>query len=111
MAGTSRFTNSVNVGGSTAPWVAYSTRAPPGAGWADDAQDYFLHGAQGDTLATPPGPCAINCHNDGEIYSFHPGVANTLYADGHVKFLSASTDIRVVARLITPRSLEVVSGD
>ena len=82
----------------------------PGAGWADDEQDFFLHGAQGDPLATPPGPCAVNCHNDGELYSFHPGTANTLFADGHVKSLSANTDIRVVARLITPRSREVV-GD
>jgi prepilin-type N-terminal cleavage/methylation domain-containing protein/prepilin-type processing-associated H-X9-DG protein len=81
----------------------------PGAGWADDEQDYFLHGASGDALASPPGPCAINCHNDGEIYSFHAGSANVLFADGHTKFLSASTDIRLVARLITPRSREVVT--
>ncbi|MFN0053538.1 MAG: DUF1559 domain-containing protein [Planctomycetales bacterium] len=80
---------------------------PPGAGWADDEQDFFMHGARQDTLATPPGPCAINCHNDGEFYSFHTGVANALFADGHAKFLSASTDIRVVARLITPRGQEV----
>jgi prepilin-type processing-associated H-X9-DG protein len=36
-----------------------------------------------------------------EIYSFHPGIANSLFADGHVRFVSASTDIRVIARLIT----------
>jgi prepilin-type N-terminal cleavage/methylation domain-containing protein/prepilin-type processing-associated H-X9-DG protein len=83
----------------------------PGAGWADDEQDFFLHGAKDDALASPPGPCAINCHNDGEIYSFHPGTANTLFADGHAKFQSASTDIRVVARLITPRSQEVVADN
>jgi len=90
--------------------VAPSTLVPPGAGWADDEQDFFLHGAQDDALATPPGPCAINCHNDGEIYSFHSGIANTLFADGHVRFLSASTDIRLVARLISPRGHEVI-GD
>ncbi len=82
---------------------------PPGAGWADDEQDFFLHGAQEDTLASSPGPCAINCQNDGEIYSFHPGGANALFADGHVKLLAAGTDIRVVARLITPRSQEIIS--
>ena len=29
-----RLANRVNVGGSVAPWVAYRTLAPPGAGWA-----------------------------------------------------------------------------
>ncbi len=81
---------------------------PPGAGWADDEQDFTLHGAQNDALGSPPGPCAIGCHNDGELYSFHTGVANALFADGHAKFLSASTDIRIVARLISPRGQEVV---
>ena len=47
----------------------------PGAGWADDEQDFFLHGAKSDVLASPPGPCAINCHNDGEIYSFRNTLA------------------------------------
>lgn len=97
-------------------WYIRGRTAPtatvlPGAGWADDEQDFFLHGAQSDPLASPPGPCAINCHNDGEIYSFHPGAANTLFADGHVRFLSASSDIRVMARLITPRSQEVATDN
>jgi len=82
---------------------------PPGAGWADDEQDFFLHGAQSDALASSPGPCAINCQNDGEIYSFHPSGAHALFADGHVKLLTVSTDIRIVARLITPRSQEVAT--
>ena len=34
-----------------------------------------------------------------------------LFADGHTEVLSASTDIRVVARLITPRSREVVADN
>lgn len=88
--------------------IASSSTVPVGGGWADDEQDFQLHGAQDDTLATPPGPCAVNCHNDGEFYSFHTGTTNVLYADGHSKFLGANTDIRVVARLITPRSQEVV---
>ena len=89
--------------------IATSNLIPTGVGWADDERDFYLHGAQGDPLATPPGPCAINCHNDGELYSFHSGTANVLFADGHIKYLSASTDIRVVARLITPRGGEIVS--
>ncbi len=31
---------------------------------------------------TKPGPCAINCTNDREVYSFHPGGANAVFADG-----------------------------
>lgn len=91
--------------------VAPNNQLIPGAGWADDEQDFFLHGAQGDALATPPGPCAVNCHNDGEFYSFHAGTANALFGDGHSKFLAANTDIRVVARLITPRSQEVTTDN
>jgi prepilin-type N-terminal cleavage/methylation domain-containing protein/prepilin-type processing-associated H-X9-DG protein len=50
---------------------------------------------------TKPGPCAINCTNDREVYSFHPGGANTVFADGSVHFLQAGIDIRIFARLAT----------
>jgi prepilin-type N-terminal cleavage/methylation domain-containing protein/prepilin-type processing-associated H-X9-DG protein len=81
---------------------------PPGAGWADDAQDFYLHGAQEDANASPPGPCVVNCHNDGELYGFHAGGANALFADGHIRLIATATAIRVVARMITPRSQEVI---
>src|SRR5262249_20340312 len=38
-----------------------------------------------NTQGWPPGsplPCAVNCTNAREIYSFHSGGANTLFADG-----------------------------
>jgi prepilin-type N-terminal cleavage/methylation domain-containing protein/prepilin-type processing-associated H-X9-DG protein len=47
------------------------------------------------------GPCAINCTNDREVYSFHPGGANAVFADSAVHFLQAGIDIRVFARLAT----------
>jgi prepilin-type N-terminal cleavage/methylation domain-containing protein/prepilin-type processing-associated H-X9-DG protein len=58
-----------------------------------------------------PGPCAINCENNDEIYSFHSDGANVLLADGSVHFLAASTDINIVAALITRAGGEVVSGN
>jgi prepilin-type processing-associated H-X9-DG protein len=55
------------------------------------------------------GPCAVNCTNDREVYSFHPGGANVVFADGSVRFLSADLSIRVFARLVTRAGGEVVS--
>jgi prepilin-type N-terminal cleavage/methylation domain-containing protein/prepilin-type processing-associated H-X9-DG protein len=80
-----------------------------GASWASLG---FLNG-QGSTPdgASPLGRCAINCTNDREVYSFHPGGANAVFADGSVHFLKASIDIRVFARLVTRAGGEVVSAD
>jgi prepilin-type N-terminal cleavage/methylation domain-containing protein/prepilin-type processing-associated H-X9-DG protein len=60
--------------------------------------------------AMKPGPCAINCTNDREVYSFHPGGANAVFADGSLHFLKAGIDIRVFARLVTRAGGEVVSA-
>jgi prepilin-type processing-associated H-X9-DG protein len=59
---------------------------------------------------TKPGPCAINCTNDQEVYSFHPGGANVVFADGRVQFLKASIAIRIFARLVTRAGGEVASA-
>jgi prepilin-type N-terminal cleavage/methylation domain-containing protein/prepilin-type processing-associated H-X9-DG protein len=56
------------------------------------------------------GPCAVNCTNDREVYSFHPGGANVVFADGSVRFLRADIDIRVFAKLVTRAGGEVVSA-
>jgi prepilin-type processing-associated H-X9-DG protein len=57
------------------------------------------------------GPCAINCTNDREVYSFHTGGANAVFADGSVHFLQAGMSIRVFARLVTRAGGEVVAAD
>ncbi len=59
----------------------------------------------------PPWPCAINCSNHREVYSFHPGGANAVFADGSVHFLKAGMRLRVLARLVTRAGGEVVSAD
>jgi prepilin-type processing-associated H-X9-DG protein len=58
----------------------------------------------------PFGRCAVNCTNDREVYSFHSGGANVVFADGNVRFLSESIDISVLAALVTRAGGEVVSG-
>ena len=60
--------------------------------------------------ATKLGSCAINCTNDREVYSFHPGGANAVFADGSVHFLKADIAIRIFARLVTRAGGEVVSA-
>jgi prepilin-type processing-associated H-X9-DG protein len=56
------------------------------------------------------GECAINCTNDREVYSFHAGGANAVFADGSVHFLKNAIDIRVFAQLVTRAGGEVVSN-
>jgi len=76
-----------------------------GAGWTDRNSEYVTEGYTLDGT-TNPGPYAINVTNDNEIYSFHPGGASVLFADGSVHFLPDTTDIRLVARLITAAANE-----
>ena len=93
-----------------------ATLAPPfdeGGAWANcclgGSVDYFY----GWNLATNTyfGPCAVNCTNAGEIYSFHPGGANVLMGDASVRFLGQGTDIMVVVALLTRNGGEVASLD
>jgi prepilin-type processing-associated H-X9-DG protein len=51
----------------------------------------------------------MNCTNDRAVYSFHPGGANAVFADGSVHFLNAGMSIRTLAALVTRAGGEVVS--
>jgi prepilin-type N-terminal cleavage/methylation domain-containing protein/prepilin-type processing-associated H-X9-DG protein len=81
-----------------------------GGPWAAPLNRIALQGATWNG-ASRPGPCAINCTNDIETYSFHAGGANVLFGDGAVRFLKQTIDIRIMARLITRAGGEVVSAD
>ena len=56
------------------------------------------------------GPCAINCTNDREVYSFHTGGVNACLADGSVRFIRQSIAAATWAGLYT-RSGGEVPGD
>jgi prepilin-type N-terminal cleavage/methylation domain-containing protein/prepilin-type processing-associated H-X9-DG protein len=77
--------------------------------WAGWGCPIYVKGASADG-AERPGRCAINCTNQLEVYSFHRAGANALFADGAVRLLSASLDIRILARLVTRAGGEVVSA-
>jgi prepilin-type processing-associated H-X9-DG protein/prepilin-type N-terminal cleavage/methylation domain-containing protein len=79
-----------------------------GGAWAALENGLVVKGHSFDGT-TSPGRCAINCNNQ-DVYSFHPGGANILFADGHVQFMSASIDIREFVRMVTRTGGEVVSA-
>jgi prepilin-type N-terminal cleavage/methylation domain-containing protein/prepilin-type processing-associated H-X9-DG protein len=82
-------------------------------GWADPHFEVALDGS--DTLPTGSGqalgPCVMNCTNDNEAYSFHPGGVNLLFADAHVRLVSQTIAPEVFAALSTKAEGDVVRGD
>jgi prepilin-type N-terminal cleavage/methylation domain-containing protein/prepilin-type processing-associated H-X9-DG protein len=77
-----------------------------GGPWASRG---LLWGRGSNSDGTAPfGTCAVNCTNDREVYGFHPGGANVVLADGSVRFMKASINIRIFAALVTRGGGEVV---
>jgi len=80
-------------------------------GWANRANEYIVHGALTTNGTTAPGPCHTNCNNGNEVYSFHQGGANHVFADGSVHFITASMDIRQFVKFITRQGGDVTPSD
>jgi hypothetical protein len=91
-------------GARPAPYaVGKRLSTPPrysGAMWLDDANEFILHGFDNAGL-TQGGRCPMNCSNNNEQYSFHPGGCMVTLADGSTRFLSQTLELRLIARLIT----------
>lgn len=86
--------------------VVADTYASPNGAWVGGSLIIFQGSARDGT--TRLGPCAINCVNDKEPYSFHPGGVNAVFADNSVRFLEQEMDIRTFARLVTRAGNEQV---
>jgi prepilin-type N-terminal cleavage/methylation domain-containing protein/prepilin-type processing-associated H-X9-DG protein len=80
-----------------------------GGPWAAFNSGIILQGSTADG-SQRPGPCALNCTNEREVYSFHSGGANAVFADGSVHFLKAGMSIRVLAALVTRAGGEALPG-
>jgi prepilin-type N-terminal cleavage/methylation domain-containing protein/prepilin-type processing-associated H-X9-DG protein len=89
---------------------AVADQAIAGCGWCGFNNPLTIRGSTPDGVGHP-GQYAINCTNDTELYSFHPGGANAVFADGSVHFLRANVSIKVIAALVTRAGGEAVSGD
>jgi prepilin-type N-terminal cleavage/methylation domain-containing protein/prepilin-type processing-associated H-X9-DG protein len=86
-----------------------TTNLPNGGqgGWADPGGAFSIDGSNPD--GTVPGPCTLNCANNSEVYGFHPGGANVVFADGSVHFLTTDMSLCVLAALTT-RSANEIAG-
>ena len=77
-------------------------------GWADRDNEYITHGYTADGSASP-GPCHTNCTNSNEVYSFHPGGAYHVFADGSVRFVRQTMNIRLFVKLLTRSGDDIVN--
>ncbi len=67
----------------------------------------------GVAIANPgstTGPCAINCVNSKEIYSFHTGGAMAAMGDGSVRFLKATISLDNLLKILTYNRGEIVNN-
>jgi prepilin-type N-terminal cleavage/methylation domain-containing protein len=79
------------------------TNEGSGWGWADYNSEFYTDG-DGSRQHT-------NWSSNNEVYSFHTGGANHVFADGSVHFIKQSTNPAVFVALISPHSGEVISSD
>jgi prepilin-type N-terminal cleavage/methylation domain-containing protein/prepilin-type processing-associated H-X9-DG protein len=78
--------------------------------WANPDDTIIVSGFNPAT-ATIPGPCAVNCTNNNEVYAFHPAGANALFGDGSVRLLRAGLDVNIMIAIMTRAIGEVVPPD
>ena len=81
-------------------------------GWADSVGPFKLDGmdSNGDKCKNCAGNIPFGVTNNGEAFSFHPGIMNACYADGSVRTINENIDLGVFAALITRAGGEVNSN-
>jgi len=81
--------------------------------WADSLGPFKLHGidVNGDKVKRSDANIPFNGINDGEAYSFHPGLMNACFADGSVRTISEDVNLYIFAAIITRAGSEVNTGE
>jgi len=77
--------------------VGTVTRGP----WANPDARLQVGGFDPKNPSSATGPCAVNCSNDKEIYSFHPSTAQVVFADGSVRTVKSNTSLDIILALLT----------
>jgi prepilin-type processing-associated H-X9-DG protein len=81
--------------------------------WANPDNEIIARGSNPSSgqKGGPGATCAVNCLNKQEVYAFHPGTANALFADTSVRPLSANMSLITLQALITRDAGEVATPD
>jgi prepilin-type processing-associated H-X9-DG protein len=76
------------------------------AAWPDPEYGMLLDGSDNQLQGSGQGNglCVMNCTNDNEPMSFHPGGVHLVFGDGSVRFASEQVEPRVFAAFITRAS-------
>jgi prepilin-type N-terminal cleavage/methylation domain-containing protein/prepilin-type processing-associated H-X9-DG protein len=82
-----------------------------GGSWADMFIYSSLAGGKCDNSGQRLGPCMINYTSNNELYSWHTGGVNALFADGSVHFLKETTPAALIVALVTRSGGEPLVGD
>jgi prepilin-type N-terminal cleavage/methylation domain-containing protein/prepilin-type processing-associated H-X9-DG protein len=98
-AGGGRYADSSNLGFLAGAWAQESNNIVC-AGTQGPVQRGVKPAGKVSTIAhVNAGPAVINAWNQGELYSFHPGVCNVVMGDGSVRALSENISLAVLQRL------------
>lgn len=76
------------------------------AGWADPDLEFWVDGYTTDGV-TALGPCAMNCNNSNELFSFHGTGCHVTFCDGSARFISGTTPVSVIAAWISCQMSEI----
>jgi len=82
--------------------------------WANPGSRIQIGGCDPVNIANAagPGPRAVNCIDDKEIFGFHPAGANVCMADCSVRLVSINLDINIAYALLTrERGEQLLSTD
>jgi prepilin-type processing-associated H-X9-DG protein len=105
--------------------ISNSGRGPnKEGGWVDPNGNYSLDGSNPNCTPSfvgtatadvcvpgaTPNSCPLNCTNDSELYGFHSGGCNVVFADGSVHFISQNISLCNLAALITRAGGEIVDS-
>jgi len=86
------------------------TNSATDGGWANDDCEFIVHGVNANGSGSP-GPCHTNCSNGNEVYAFHTGGANHVFADGSVHFIRDTMSIRLFVKFVTRSGEDITTSD